>query len=100
MDVKLPREKDNLDKLNYLAGKGLDFINKMAYEGTVLAHADGMVPNMTLTIDERSAYCLGQVYYFFQRAVGISGQLLRINPFDQPGVEAYKKNMFRLLGKK
>jgi len=99
LDVKVPRTKDNIDKLNYLAGKGLDFINKMAYEGTTLAHKDGGVPNMTITVDERSAYCLGQIYYFFQRAAGISGHLLRINPFDQPGVEAYKKNMFRLLGR-
>lgn len=98
-DIKVPADKSNLDKLNYLAGKGMDFINKMAYEGTTLAHADGNVPNMTLTIDSQSAFCLGQIYYFFQRAVGASGYLLRVNPFDQPGVQAYKDNMFRLLGR-
>lgn len=98
-DVRLPHNKDNIDNLNYLSGKGLDFINRMAHKGTALAHADGGVPNMTLSIDERSAYCLGELIYFFQRAVGISGYLLGINPFNQPGVEAYKKNMFKLLGK-
>ncbi len=98
-DLKLPREKENIDKLNYIAGRGLSFVNRMAYEGTAKAHADGGVPNMALIIDERSAYCLGQLFYFFQRAVGISGYLLRVNPFDQPGVQAYKENMFRLLGR-
>ncbi|MFH1868088.1 MAG: glucose-6-phosphate isomerase [Candidatus Omnitrophota bacterium] len=98
-DVKLPHDKYNIDNLNYLSGKGLDFINKMAYRGTALAHAEGNVPNMTLSVDECSAFCLGELIYFFQRAVGISGYLLGINPFDQPGVEAYKKNMFKLLGK-
>lgn len=98
-DVKLPREEENTDKLNYLAGKGMSFINKMAYEGTARAHADGGVPNMSIIIDRRSAFCLGQLFYFFQRAVGCSGYLLRINPFDQPGVQAYKDNMFRLLGR-
>ena len=98
-DLKLPREKEDIDKLNYIAGKGLSFINKMAYEGTAQAHADGGVPNMALIIDERSAYCLGQLFYFFQRAVGLSGYLLRVNPFDQPGVQAYKENMFCLLGR-
>jgi len=98
-DIKLPRAKEDIDKLNYIAGKGMHFINKMAYEGTAQAHADGGVPNMALIIDERSAYCLGQLFYFFQRAVGVSGYLLRVNPFDQPGVQAYKENMFRLLGR-
>jgi len=98
-DLKLPREKEDTDKLNYIAGKGLSFVNKMAYQGTAEAHADGGVPNMVLIIDERSAYCLGQLFYFFQRAVGVSGYLLRVNPFDQPGVQAYKENMFRLLGR-
>jgi glucose-6-phosphate isomerase len=96
-DIKLPRDKDNLDSLNYLAGKGLDYINKMAYKGTSLAHAQGGAPNMTITVKEVSAFCLGQLFYFFQRAAGVSGYLLRINPFNQPGVEAYKKNMFKLL---
>jgi len=98
-DIKVPNDKSNLDKLNYLTGKGMDFINKMAYEGTALAHADGNVPNMALTLDSQSAFCLGQMYYFFQRAVGVSGYLLRVNPFNQPGVQAYKDNMFRLLGR-
>jgi glucose-6-phosphate isomerase len=96
-DIKLPCDKDNLDKLNYLSGKGLSFINRAAYKGTTLAHMQGGVPNMTLTVKDRSAYCLGQLFYFFQRAVGVSGYLLRVNPFNQPGVEAYKKNMLELL---
>jgi len=99
-DLKLGHDKDNIDKLNYISGKGLDLINKMAYKGTVLAHKDGNVPNMSITIDERSAFCLGELIYFFQRAVALSGLLLGINPFDQPGVQAYKDNMFRLLGRK
>jgi len=98
-DMKVPSDPDNLDKLNYLSGKGMDFINRMAYKGTSLAHRDGNVPNMSITIDEHSAYCLGELIYFFQRAVGLSGLLMRINPFDQPGVQAYKDNMFRLLGR-
>ena len=96
-DIKLPGDKDNLDGLNYLSGKGLSFINRAAYKGTTLAHMQGGVPNMTLTIRERSAFCLGQLFYFFQRAVSVSGYLLRVNPFDQPGVQAYKKNMLALL---
>lgn len=98
-DIKIPYTKDNVDNLNYLYGKGMDFVNRMAYEGTALAHMEGDIPNMTITIDEPSAYCLGELIYFFERAVGISGYLLGINPFDQPGVETYKKNMFKLLGK-
>jgi glucose-6-phosphate isomerase len=98
-DIKVLSDKNDLDKLNYLSGKGLDLINRMAFKGTALAHFDGGVPNMTIGIDRYSAFCLGELIYFFQRAVGVSGQLLGINPFDQPGVEAYKKNMFRLLGK-
>jgi len=98
-DIRLAPDHDNLDKLNYLAGKGVDFINRMAYKGTALAHKEGNVPNMSITIDERSSYCLGELIYFYQRAVGMSGLLLRINPFDQPGVQAYKDNMFRLLGR-
>lgn len=97
--MKIPYLKTNFDNLNYLHGKGLDFVNRMAYRGTALAHAEGNVPNMTITADEPSCYCFGELVYFFERAVGVSGYLLRINPFDQPGVEAYKKNMFRLLGK-
>jgi glucose-6-phosphate isomerase len=99
-DIKLPCDKYNLDGLNYLSGKGLSHINQMAYKGTALAHMQGGVPNMTLSVRERSAFCLGQLFYFFQRAVGVSGYLLRVNPFNQPGVEAYKKNMLALLKKK
>ncbi|MFA5068605.1 MAG: glucose-6-phosphate isomerase [Candidatus Omnitrophota bacterium] len=96
-DISLPACDDNLDGLNYLSGKGLSFINKMAYKGTSLAHMQGGVPNMTLSVKERSAFCLGQIFYFFQRAVGLSGYMLKVNPFNQPGVEAYKKNMLSLL---
>jgi glucose-6-phosphate isomerase len=96
-DIELPSDKANLDGLNYLSGKGLGYINKMAYKGTALAHAQGGVPNMTLIVNERSAFCLGQLFYLFQRAVGISGNLIKVNPFNQPGVEAYKKNMLDLL---
>jgi glucose-6-phosphate isomerase len=98
-DVRVPEEKSDLDNLNYLHGKGIDFINRMACKGTEQAHMEGNVPNMSISIDDSTAYCLGELYYFFQRAVGVSGYLLGVNPFDQPGVEAYKKNMFRLLGK-
>ena len=98
-DIKLPADKANLDGLNYLSGKGLSFVNRAAYKGTTLAHMQGGVPNMTLTVKDRSAFCLGQLFYFFQRAVGVSGYLLRVNPFNQPGVEAYKKNMLALLKK-
>ena len=91
--------KFDLDGLNFLAGKELDFVNKKAFEGTLLAHNDGGVPNIILTVPELSAYYFGQLVYFFEKACGISGYLLNINPFDQPGVEAYKKNMFALLGK-
>jgi glucose-6-phosphate isomerase len=98
-DINIPYLEDDTDKLNYLHNKGIDFVNRMAYEGTALAHMEGYIPNMTVTIDERSAYCIGQLYYFMQRAVAISGYLLKVNPFDQPGVEAYKHNMFKLLRK-
>ena len=87
------------DGLNFLAGKDMDFVNKKAFQGTLLAHNDGGVPNMVLNIPELSAYYFGQLVYFFEKACGISGYLLGVNPFDQPGVEAYKKNMFALLGK-
>jgi glucose-6-phosphate isomerase len=89
----------NLDGLNYLAGMDVDYVNKQAAEGTYLAHRDGGVPNLFLRVPELSEFCLGQIVYFFEKACGISGYLLGVNPFDQPGVEAYKKNMFRLLGK-
>jgi glucose-6-phosphate isomerase len=92
-------DKDNLDGLNFLAGKEMDFINKKAMEGTLLAHTDGGVPNLIINIPELNEFCLGNMIYFFEKACGISGYLLGVNPFDQPGVEAYKKNMFALLGK-
>ena len=98
-DVKIPAEKDNLDGLKYLENKSMDFVNKKAYEGVVLAHTDGGVPVMTVHIEKQDAYNLGYLMYFFEIAVGISGYLNGINPFNQPGVEAYKKNMFGLLGR-
>lgn len=91
---------EDLDGLNYLAGKTMDFINKKAYEGTLLAHTDGGVPNITVNINRLDELSLGNLIYFFEKACGISGYLLGVNPFNQPGVEAYKKNMFALLGKK
>jgi glucose-6-phosphate isomerase len=95
----IPSDKDNLDKLNFLSGKNIDFINKMAELGTMLAHVDGGVPNIKIELPEINAYYLGQLMYFFEKACGISGYMLGINPFDQPGVEAYKNNMFALLEK-
>lgn len=97
--LAIPGDEVNLDKLNYLAGKNIDYVNKMAELGTMLAHVDGGVPNIRIEIPEVNAYYLGQLMYFFEKACGISGYLLGINPFDQPGVEAYKKNMFALLEK-
>jgi glucose-6-phosphate isomerase len=97
--LSVPRFSDDSDDLNYLAGKSFEAINDCAYRGTLLAHLDGNVPSATLSIDDRSEESLGQTFYFFEKAVGISGYLLRVNPFDQPGVEAYKKNMFALLSK-
>ena len=96
----LEAEDDDLDGLNYLAGKTLDYVNKKAAEGTLEAHVAGGVPNLKITIPEATPYYLGQLFYFFEKACAVSGYLLGVNPFDQPGVEAYKKNMFRLLGKK
>lgn len=95
----IPPDKDNLDKLNYLSGKNIDSVNKMAELGTMLAHVDGGVPNIKIEIPELSPFYLGQLIYFFEKSCGISGYMLGINPFDQPGVEAYKKNMFALLEK-
>ena len=97
--VLINEDKEDLDGLNFLAGKEMDYVNKMASQGTVLAHNDGGVPNMIVTVPELSAYYFGYMVYFFEKACGISGYLLGVNPFDQPGVEAYKKNMFALLGK-
>jgi glucose-6-phosphate isomerase len=95
----VPTDKDDLDGLNYLAGKRVDEVNKMAELGTQLAHVDGGVPNIRITLPELNAYYIGQLFYFFEKACGVSGYLLGVNPFDQPGVEAYKKNMFALLNK-
>ena len=94
-----PSDEENLDGLNFLAGKRVDEVNKMAELGTKLAHVDGGVPNIRLVMPRLNEYYLGQVIYFFEKACGISGYLLNVNPFNQPGVEAYKKNMFALLGK-
>ena len=100
LDVTLEEEPVDLDGLNYLAGKTMDFVNKKAFEGTLLAHVDGGVPNLIVNIPELDAFTFGKLIYFFEKACGISGYLLGVNPFDQPGVEEYKKNMFALLGKK
>ena len=97
--LSIPHDKANLDKLNYLAGKSMDEVNKMAEMGTILAHVDGGVPNMHIELASLNEFCLGQLIYFFEKACAISGYLIGINPFNQPGVEAYKKNMFALLGK-
>ncbi len=95
----IPSDKDDFDQLNYIAGKRVDQVNKMAELGTMLAHVDGGVPNIRITIEKISEFNLGQLVYFFEIACGISGYLLDVNPFNQPGVEAYKKNMFALLEK-
>ena len=97
--VTIPETEEDLDGLGYLQGKTMDFVNTKAFQGTLLAHTDGQVPNFVVTIPDMSAYTLGHLIYFFEIAVGISGYLNGVNPFDQPGVEAYKKNMFALLGK-
>lgn len=99
-DLKIKEKKEDLDGLNYLAGKTLSYVNSKAFKGTLLAHIDGGVPCMTINIPEMSAYNLGYLIYFFEKACAVSGYLLGVNPFDQPGVESYKKNMFALLGKK
>ncbi|MBU8760908.1 MAG: glucose-6-phosphate isomerase [Bacillus sp. (in: Bacteria)] len=106
LNVEKPRheltieEADNdLDGLNYLAGKTVDFVNKKAFQGTMLAHTDGNVPNLIVNVPEMNAYTFGYLVYFFEKACAMSGYLLGVNPFDQPGVEAYKVNMFALLGK-
>jgi len=98
-EINIEAAENDMDGLNFLAGKTMDFVNKKASEGTILAHNDGGVPNMVLNVPELSPYYFGYMVYFFEKACGISGYLLGINPFDQPGVEAYKKNMFALLGK-
>lgn len=98
-DLEIPSDKEDLDGLNYLLGKTIDEVNKKACEATLLAHTDGNVPNLIVNIPSSSAYYFGNLVYFFEKACAISGYILGVNPFDQPGVEAYKKNMFALLGK-
>lgn len=99
-DVVINSDKENLDGLNFLSGKKLSYINKKAFEGTLLAHSeDGKVPNIIITVPKMDAYNLGYLFYFFEKACGFSAYLLEINPFNQPGVEIYKKRMFKLLGK-
>ncbi len=99
-DVIIPKDKHDWEGLNFLAGKKLSWVNEQAMKGTSVAHRDGNLPVIRLLLEDLSEYSLGYLYYFFEMACGISGTLLGINPFDQPGVEAYKKNMFALLGKK
>ena len=98
-ELLVEEEESDLDGLNYLAGKSVDFVNKKAFQGTMLAHTDGGVPNLVVTIPEMDEYTFGYLVYFFEKACAMSGYLLGVNPFDQPGVEAYKVNMFALLGK-
>ncbi len=95
----IPEDDENLDKLNYLSGKDMEFVNRKAFEGTLQAHTDGKVPNIVIEIDAIDEYTIGFMLYFFEIACGISGYMLDVNPFDQPGVEEYKRNMFKLLGK-
>ena len=99
-DIKIPHDKDDLDGLNYLEGKNLAFVNQKAFEGTLQAHEDGGVPCNVICLDKLDAHNLGYLFYFFMRACAMSAYMLDINPFNQPGVEIYKKNMFHLLGKK
>jgi len=98
-EIVISEDKDNLDGLNFLAGKTLNEVNHKAFLGTILAHTDGGVPNIVINVPEMNAYYAGQLIYFFEKACGISGYILGVNPFNQPGVEEYKKNMFALLGK-
>ena len=98
-NLLFPNDDENLDGLNFLAGKRVDEVNKMAELGTRLAHVDGGVPNIRISVPELNEYYIGQLIYFFEIACGISGNILGVNPFNQPGVEAYKKNMFALLDK-
>jgi glucose-6-phosphate isomerase len=98
-EIVINEEAVDLDGLNYLAGKNMDFVNKSAMNGTILAHTDGNVPNLCINIPQQDEYSLGQLFYFFEFACGVSGYILGVNPFNQPGVESYKKNMFALLGK-
>ena len=98
-DIAIPYSDDNGDNLNYLAGKPLSFVREMAFQGTLAAHQDGGAPSMVLRLPKMDVHALGELFYFFELSCGISGHVLGVNPFNQPGVEAYKKNMFALLGK-
>ena len=98
-NITISEDKDNVDGLNFLAGKTVDYVNKKAFLGTLMAHYDGGVPNIVISLDKKDEYNLGYLFYFFEKACAISGYMLGVNPFDQPGVEVYKKNMFALLGK-
>ena len=97
--MAVPHDEANVDGLDFLTGKTLEYINHMAFKGAAMAHVDGGVPNMIVDVDKRDAYHFGYMVYFFEFACGVSGYILGVNPFNQPGVEAYKKNMFALLGK-
>ena len=98
-EITINLDEDNLDGLNYITGKTLDYVNKKAMEGTINAHVEGGVPNIVINIEKLDEEAIGHLIYFFELACAMSGQLLGINPFNQPGVEKYKTNMFRLLGK-
>ena len=98
-EFEIPNDPANIDGLNFLSGMSLNLVKKTAMQGTILAHVDGGVPNILLEVSEKSEFVLGELLYFFELACAISGYLLSVNPFDQPGVESYKKNMFALLGK-
>lgn len=99
VELMIQEDPQNIDGLNFLAGKTMDEVNKKAFQGTLLAHVDGQVPNLIIELDELNEYTFGEMAYFFEKACATSGYLLGVNPFDQPGVEAYKRNMFTLLGK-
>ena len=98
-EIRIQEEPVDLDGLNYLAGQTVDFVNKSAMNGTLLAHTDGNVPNLIVNVPRQDEFSLGQLFYFFEFAIGVSGYIFGVNPFNQPGVESYKKNMFALLGK-
>jgi glucose-6-phosphate isomerase len=99
VELMIKEDPENIDGLNFLAGKTMDEVNKKAFQGTILAHIDGGVPNLLVELGELNEYNFGELIYFFEKACAISGLLMGVDPFDQPGVEAYKKNMFALLGK-
>lgn len=99
VDIEMSQSEDNIDELNFLDGKTIDFVNKKAFEGTMAAHVEGGVPNLVINVPEMNEYYFGKLIYFFEKACGISGYVMGVNPFNQPGVEKYKKNMFKLIGK-